>query len=261
MESEKIIEQIAAAAYKHLSDPSVTLTHNHEQAAKTAIADAIRDAISSLPDGYVTTQTTVNVDGQDRILHCRHVVFNGLVFTVGTRVGEPVASLRPKDPPGEPSAPPASGDVLWVGMHPTDAFVAQGYLKNGEKRMIERDGDDSFSTEVRGCLARVSEAIRVARETEPKKTLPLRAELAEFASHMEKTLRANDHKVGFADSDLADVYVKLTSEFAEVATLFTRGPRDAGVKGWARLMLGECVDLANMAMFLARKARDYASDL
>lgn len=80
--------------------------------------------------------------------------------------------------------------------------------------------------------------------------LELRPEVAAFAQLMERELRANDHKGGWAREHPGPLMDRLWEEARELSFYFGPGSR-GDYATWAAQIGSEAADVANFAMMIA----------
>jgi len=76
----------------------------------------------------------------------------------------------------------------------------------------------------------------------------LREPVLRFAVNMEEKLLANDHKGGLDSMSMVVLFDRMVQEGLELMAAIEGG--------FAPNIIGECVDVANVAMMIAEKARE-----
>lgn len=118
---------------------------------------------------------------------------------------------------------------------------AEDDAKDAEIAALRADYDTAFrerNDALTACLRYEGEI--AALKAEPM--VPLRPQLAAFASAMESTLKANDHKGGWEDETSSWLFRRLLDETGELRRAVFSGDRIA--------TKDEAVDVANFAMMI-----------
>ena len=77
----------------------------------------------------------------------------------------------------------------------------------------------------------------------------VRKEVKEFAEQMEQKLQANDHKGGWRNCTVEELYARLLDEVSELQSELNFPEQDSDA------IIAECADIANFAMMVADIAR------
>ncbi|WP_342761956.1 hypothetical protein [Bacillus sp. BR3(2024)] len=100
----------------------------------------------------------------------------------------------------------------------------------------------------------------VNEETEQvtkKSVIAARGSIVWFAEHMESKLKENDHKGGWEENTVDDLFEKLKLELIELQKELAPDLVPSSIPVWAANIIRECSDIANFAMMIADVTNRY----
>lgn len=72
-----------------------------------------------------------------------------------------------------------------------------------------------------------------------------------FAEHMESKLKENDHKGGWEENTVDDLFEKMKIEIIELQEELESDSIPSSIPVWSANIIRECADIANFAMMIA----------